>query len=93
MARIFGIQCGTRPNDMKRKLMELKNGILLLVFSVCLSVYAIAQDEAATKGINTSSETTTTTWYAAPWVWIVGIALFILLFAAIVRGGGSRSDA
>jgi hypothetical protein len=78
---------------MKRKLMELKNGILLLVFSVCLSVYAIAQDEVTGKGLNTNTETTTTTWYAAPWVWIVGIALFILLFAAIVRGSGNRTDA
>lgn len=30
-------------------------------------------------------------WYANPWTWIVGVAVFILFFAAIVRGD-SRGD-
>ncbi|MFN2456648.1 MAG: hypothetical protein ABR502_00455 [Chitinophagaceae bacterium] len=29
-------------------------------------------------------------WYAQPWVWIVGGALFILLLVALLRGNGSR---
>ena len=77
---------------MKTKLAGLKNGIMLLVLSLCVSLYSLAQEEAAGVNLKTT-ETTTTTWYSAPWVWIVGIALFILLFAAIVRGGGSRSEA
>lgn len=32
-------------------------------------------------------------WYASPWVWVVGGAIFILLLVALLRGGGSRSDA
>ena len=26
-------------------------------------------------------------WYASPWVWIVGAAVFILLLVALTRGG------
>ena len=33
-----------------------------------------------------------TSWYASPWVWVVGAAVFILLLVALTRGG-SRSDA
>lgn len=31
-------------------------------------------------------------WYAAPWVWVVGAAVFILLLVAILRGGNRRTD-
>ena len=31
-------------------------------------------------------------WYASPWVWVVGAAVFILLLVALTRGG-SRRDA
>ncbi|MBD0284946.1 MAG: hypothetical protein M3342_02705 [Bacteroidota bacterium] len=31
-------------------------------------------------------------WYASPWVWVVGAAVFILLLVALTRGGGRRSD-
>lgn len=31
-------------------------------------------------------------WYASPWVWIVGAAIFILLLVALTRGGGRRAD-
>ena len=30
-------------------------------------------------------------WYAQPWVWIVGGAVFLLLLVALMRGG-SRKD-
>lgn len=29
-------------------------------------------------------------WYARPWVWIVGGAIFLLLLVALLRGGGKR---
>ena len=31
-------------------------------------------------------------WYASPWVWVVGGAVFILLLVALLRGN-RRSDA
>jgi hypothetical protein len=31
-------------------------------------------------------------WYASPWVWIVGAAVFILLLVALTSGSRSSSD-
>ncbi len=31
-------------------------------------------------------------WYTAPWVWVVGAAVFILLLVALTRGGSRRAD-
>jgi hypothetical protein len=31
-------------------------------------------------------------WYASPWVWIVGAAVFILLLVALTSGGRDSSD-
>ncbi len=31
-------------------------------------------------------------WYAQPWVWIVGGAVFLLLLVALLRGGGNSKD-
>lgn len=33
-----------------------------------------------------------TMWYSNPWIWVVGAAVFILLLAAILRSGGSRTS-
>jgi hypothetical protein len=30
-------------------------------------------------------------WYASPWVWVVGAAVFIILLVALTSGGRSRS--
>jgi hypothetical protein len=30
--------------------------------------------------------------FTQPWVWIVGVAVFILLLVALMRGRGGRSD-
>ena len=32
-------------------------------------------------------------WYAQPWIWIVGAAVFILLLVALLRGNNTRTDA
>ena len=34
--------------------------------------------------INTKGDSS---WYASPWVWVVGAAVFILLLVALTRGG------
>ena len=31
-------------------------------------------------------------WYASPWIWALGVAIFIIIIVAITRGN-SRSDA
>jgi len=71
-----------------------KARIGFFVTALLASIYSFAQDQPVSTGTGNVSVThsETTMWYTNPWVWIVGVAVFILLFAAIVRGG-SRTDA
>ena len=56
-----------------------------------LSVMAFAQE---TKKIDVDISTggNNSNWYASPWVWVVGAAVFILLLVALTRGSGRRAD-
>ena len=54
-----------------------------------LSIMAVAQDKKVDVDINTHSDSN---WYASPWVWVVGAAVFILLLVALTRGSGRRAD-
>ena len=53
------------------------------------SILAFAQDKKV--DVNISTNKGNDNWYASPWVWIVGGAVFILLLVALTRGG-RRSD-
>ncbi|RYD59355.1 MAG: hypothetical protein EOP56_00380 [Sphingobacteriales bacterium] len=78
---------------MKTSIVKFVNRLTLMIMSLFVSVYSFAQEEGKSLNIDVTrtESTTTTNWYANPWVWIVGAAIFILLFAAIIRG--NRSDA
>ena len=60
--------------------------VILLAF---LSLVSFAQDKGVDIDVNVKKEN----WYQQPWVWIVGGAVFILLLVALMRGGGSKSEA
>lgn len=60
---------------------------ILAAFS---SLLLWAQDKKVDVDINTG-KSGGGNWYASPWVWIVGAAVFILLLVALTRGG-RRSD-
>lgn len=66
--------------------------ISFLIFNL-FQLALIAQEETTTT--TTSSKKVnvevTENWYAAPWVWIVGAAIFILLLVALLGSGRSRS--
>jgi len=55
-----------------------------------LSVVALAQ-EGETKSVDININKDEGNWYASPWVWVVGAAVFILLLVALTRGG-RRAD-
>jgi hypothetical protein len=71
---------------------------LLNMLILVPAAWANAQDN--TGGASSSSSTTTTStstnmaegWYAAPWVWVVGAAVFILLLVALLNNRGRRAD-
>lgn len=79
----------TLPNRLRQNFF---NKVILTVFSFFLSIYAFAQD--ATKKVEIDIDTNSGNgFFGSPWIWVVGIAVFILLLVALLRGNGRRSDA
>ncbi len=64
---------------------------MLAVVAALVSVAAMAQD--GDKKVDISVNTNKDNFWGSPWVWVIGGAVFVLLLAAILRGGGSKSDA
>lgn len=62
-----------------------------IIFSFIAALYStllLAQDE---KNVNINLNTKGgSNWYASPWVWVVGAAVFILLLVALTRGNSRR---
>ncbi len=53
-----------------------------------VSTIAFAQDKGADVNIKVTKEDGN--WYAQPWVWIVGGAVFLLLLVALMRGNNNK---
>ncbi len=53
-----------------------------------ISIIGFAQDAKLDVNVNTDKGSN---WYASPWVWVVGGAVFILLLVALTRGGGRKA--
>jgi hypothetical protein len=78
-----------QENRYMKQFMQIVRRPMLAIVSLLMTVVAFAQDKQVDVNINTNSGGN---WYAQPWVWIVGVAVFILLLVALTRSG-SRSDA
>lgn len=67
--------------------------IFLSIYAALIATLLFAQ-EGETKKVDINIDTNGggAAWYAAPWVWIVGAAVFILLLVALTRGGSRRAD-
>jgi hypothetical protein len=66
--------------------------MLLFAFS-CVSMILFAQDSTSkTITRETTSTTTTTEWYAEPWVWAVGGGVLLIVIIALLRSGSSSRD-
>lgn len=62
---------------------------LLLLAATFSTLMANAQE--VTKKIDVDISTDNgTSFFASPWVWVVGGAVFILLLVALLRGGGRK---
>ena len=68
-----------------------KNFAALIMFCFIQTVIW-AQDSTSSSTSTSTTVTKETTWYAQPWVWIVGGAVLILLLVALLRGGGSNKN-
>lgn len=73
-----------------KQLRNFTNRIALVIASFYVSLVAFAQDD--TKKIDVSINTKgNENFFAQPWVWVVGGAIFLLLLVALLRGGNNKS--
>jgi hypothetical protein len=63
--------------------------IAFLFLGLYASVLAIAQDTKKVD-VNIGVDKGNNNWYTQPWVWVVGIAVFILIIVALTRNNGRR---
>ncbi len=72
--------------SFKTIIIKFKSVFALLV--LCLMQTMVwAQDKKVDVNISTGKDGN---WYAQPWVWIVGGAVFLLLLVALLRGNSNK---
>ena len=65
----------------------------LTLLSVLTSILLFAQEKTTKVDVDINKGNGGSNWYASPWVWIVGAAVFILLLVALTSGGSrDKSD-
>ena len=76
---------------MKRigKLFTSIKSFCLIILLCFLQTAVWAQDNGG--GVNVKITKDSGNWYAQPWVWIVGGAVFLLLLVALLRNNNSRN--
>jgi hypothetical protein len=63
----------------------------LTLMTMLFSVVVWAQEKTTEVDVNLNKDSDGGNWYASPWVWIVGAAVFILLLIALTSGGSRRT--
>lgn len=74
--------------------MTMKNNLILKMrpLAILMFLFLSLQTFAQEKGldINVDIDKGEDNFFAKPWVWVVGGAVFILLLVALLRGGGKK---
>ena len=71
----------------------MKKAFFSLIAVLFSTMMVLAQEGGGTKDVDINVNTKgDAAWYASPWVWIVGAAVFILLLVALTRGSGRKAD-
>jgi hypothetical protein len=74
-----------------KSLKKISTGFKSLIAFLMLcfvQTMAFAQDKKV--DVNISTDKGGGNWYAQPWVWIVGGAVFLLLLVALMRGNSNK---
>lgn len=69
---------------MMKPIQNFLAKITAFVFVFFISIACLAQEGGAEIDVNVNKDGGN--WYSQPWVWIVGVAVFILLLVALLRG-------
>ena len=76
-------------SGLTRLATNIYSKVVFTILSLFVSIMAMAQD---TKSVDVNIGTKSGNGFmGSPWMWVVGIAVFILLLVALLRGG-RKSD-
>ena len=73
-------------NSFKKISAGIKSFMAFMMLCIVQTI-AFAQDKKVDVNISTDKGGN---WYAQPWVWIVGGAVFLLLLVALLRGNSNK---
>ena len=74
-----------------KSLKRISTGVKsLIAFLMLCFVQTIAFAQDKKVDVNISTDKGGGNWYAQPWVWIVGGAVFLLLLVALMRGNSNK---
>ena len=59
---------------------------------VVVNLMAFAQEKKTEIDVNVNKNADAGNWYASPWLWVLGAAVFIILLVALTSGGSRRSS-
>jgi len=62
----------------------------LTLLAVLTNILLFAQEKSTQVDVDINKSSSN--WYASPWVWIVGAAVFILLLVALTSGSRDSGD-
>ena len=62
----------------------------LTLLAVLTNILLFAQEKSTQVDVDINKSSSN--WYASPWVWIVGAAVFILLLVVLTSGSRDSSD-
>jgi len=66
------------------------SGFLAILVLCLVQTMAFAQDNGGGGKVDVNITKSDGNWYAQPWVWIVGGAVFLLLLVALMRGNSNK---
>ncbi|MBA2248724.1 MAG: hypothetical protein H0W12_00870 [Chitinophagaceae bacterium] len=75
-------------NKISKFFSSLKSLLIIAVLCIMQTV-VFAQDKSADLNVNVTKGGGN--WYASPWVWVIGGAIFLLLLVALLRGNSNKN--
>lgn len=78
-----------KSNNMMPGLQNWFTKLVLCISVAFVSVISMAQDTKKVD-VDINADNGAGNFFASPWVWIIGVAVFILLLVALMRGGARR---
>lgn len=73
-----------------QKISNAFKSLLALIMICLMQTVTFAQDGGGGKVDVNITKNDGGNWYAQPWVWIVGGAVFLLLLVALMRGNSNK---